>query len=45
MAKKNALFAGSWRQGFFIANGHHLKNSGGLLHRQGSSSAILDKLG
>jgi hypothetical protein len=44
MAKKNALFAGSWRQVFFIANGPHLKNSGGLLHRQGSSSAILDIL-
>jgi hypothetical protein len=44
MAKKNALFAGSWRHGFSVANGPHLKNSGGLLHREGSSSAILDIL-
>jgi hypothetical protein len=33
MAKQGALFAGSQRYGFFIANGPHLKTSGGLLHR------------
>jgi hypothetical protein len=33
MAKQSALFAVSGRLEFIIANGTHLNNTGGLLHR------------
>ena len=43
MAKKSDFFAGSREYGFFIANGHHINNIGGLLHRRGRRRATLSR--
>jgi hypothetical protein len=44
MAKKSDFFAGSRGHGFFIANGHHIDNTGGLLHRMGRRRATMNIL-
>ena len=41
MAKMNVLFAGRWRDNFYVVEDAHQRCSGGSLHRLGNKTSIL----